>query len=84
MGILCGAMEQTVNESLHNFVLRALKGRGRVSIREIAEASNVSQRTIEKILSGHIADPSVSHIEKLAGYFRAKSSNRSRAGNAKI
>lgn len=35
----------------------------------VAEGSGVSRRTIEKIARGEIADPGVSHIEKLARYF---------------
>jgi transcriptional regulator with XRE-family HTH domain len=72
-------MQPLVNESLHKFVLRGLKSRGDVSIRAIAEASQVSQRTLEKILSGEIADPGVSHIEKLAAYFRAQANPSSKA-----
>jgi transcriptional regulator with XRE-family HTH domain len=36
----------------------------------VAEGSGVSRRTLEKIARGEIADPGVSHIEKLACYFR--------------
>lgn len=44
----------------------------------IAEATGVSNRTIQKIASGEIADPGVSHIEKLAGYFREQSKHQPR------
>lgn len=44
----------------------------------IAEATGVSNRTIQKIASGEIADPGVSHIEKLAGYFRGQSKRQTR------
>lgn len=44
----------------------------------IAEATGVSNRTIQKIASGEIADPGVSHIEKLAGYFREQSKSQPR------
>ena len=36
----------------------------------VAEGSGVSPRTLEKIARREIADPGVSHIEKLASYFR--------------
>jgi transcriptional regulator with XRE-family HTH domain len=54
-----------------------LRNRGELSIREVAEGSGVSQRTVEKILSGEIADPGVSHCEKLAGFFRSRRKSRS-------
>lgn len=56
---------------MHAFVisrLHAAKGRWRL----IAEATGISKRTIEKIASGEIEDPGVSHIEKLATYFRGQ------------
>ena len=61
-----------MEQSLHAFVisrLHAAKG----SWPAIALATGVSKRTIEKIASGEIEDPGVSHIEKLAGYFREQS-----------
>lgn len=36
----------------------------------VAKGSGVSPRTLEKIARKEIVDPGVSHIEKLAGYFR--------------
>jgi len=57
-------------ESLHEYVLRKLqesKGRWR----QVADDSGVSKRTLEKIARREIEDPGVSHIEKLAAYFRA-------------
>lgn len=38
----------------------------------VAEGAGVSKRTIEKIASGEIKDPGVSHIEKLYRYFRGQ------------
>lgn len=61
-----------MSESLHDYVineLQAFKGRWPL----VAEGSGVSIRTIEKIARKEIADPGVSHIEKLAGYFREQS-----------
>jgi transcriptional regulator with XRE-family HTH domain len=57
-------------ESLYEYVmdrLRQTKG----SWPEVAAGSGVSVRTVEKIAREEIKDPGVSHIEKLAGYFRA-------------
>ena len=58
---------------MHDYVLRQLataKGRWR----EVAEGAGVSLRTLEKIARREIEDPGVSHIEKLASYFRARRS----------
>jgi transcriptional regulator with XRE-family HTH domain len=58
-------------ESIYEFVmakLQATKGKWR----EVADGSGVSARTIEKIARKEIADPGVSHIEKLANYFRGR------------
>ncbi len=41
---------------------------------DVSEGSGVSRRTIEKIARGEIADPGVSHIQKLADYFIAQDS----------
>jgi transcriptional regulator with XRE-family HTH domain len=53
---------------IHSYVLRELqtwKGRWPA----VADGSGVSIRTIEKIARREIADPGVSHIEKLATFF---------------
>jgi len=66
-----------MSESLHDYVveqLQASKGRWR----EVAEGSDVSLRTLEKIARREIEDPGVSHIEKLAGYFREQTKRQSR------
>lgn len=47
----------------------------------VAEGSGVSLRTLEKIARREIKDPGVSHIEKLAGYFREQPKNRRAAVN---
>jgi hypothetical protein len=58
-----------MTDSIYAFVLAELQSsKGRWPV--VAEGSGVSRRTIEKIASGEIADPGVSHIEKLAAYFR--------------
>lgn len=38
----------------------------------VAEGSGVSYRTLEKIARGEIKDPGISHVQKLADYFRAQ------------
>ncbi len=63
--------------SLYESAVAALLTRGKISIREVAEGSGVSKRTIEKIVSGHVADPFASSCEQIAGFFRAKNKRRS-------
>jgi len=59
-----------MEQSLHEFVLTELQAaKGRWS--EVAVESGVSKRTLEKIARREIEDPGVSHIEKLAAYFRS-------------
>lgn len=66
-----------MEQSLHAFVIAQLhEAKGTWPV--IAEATGVSIRTIQKIASGDIADPGVSHIEKLAGHFREQSKRLSR------
>ncbi len=58
-------------ESIYQYVLTSLEAsKGHWSA--VAEASGVSKRTIEKIARREIRDPGVSHIEKLARYFRER------------
>jgi transcriptional regulator with XRE-family HTH domain len=58
-----------MHESIYAFVLGELE-RAKGTWPRVAEGSGVSQRTIEKIARREIQDPGVSHIEKLARYFR--------------
>jgi hypothetical protein len=67
VGIPSGAMQ----ESMHDFVVNGLQA-SKGTWPAIAEATGISKRTIEKIASREIEDPGVSHIEKLANYFRAQ------------
>lgn len=61
-----------MHESLHEYVLRGLEAsKGRWA--SVAQGSGVSKRTLEKIARREIRDPGVSHIEKLARYFREHS-----------
>jgi transcriptional regulator with XRE-family HTH domain len=60
-----------MNESIHDYVLRSLEAsKGRWA--SVAEATGVSKRTLEKIARREIRDPGVSHVEKLARYFRER------------
>lgn len=64
-------LHSAVMESIYSFVisqLEASKGRWPV----VAKGSGVSIRTLEKIARKEIADPGVSHVEKLAQYFKDK------------
>lgn len=53
----------------HAYVLEQLK-LSRLTLDQLQEKTGVSKRTIQKIRSGEIVDPGVSHIEKLANFFR--------------
>ncbi len=58
-----------MNTNIYDFVLSHLeKSKGRWS--EVSRGSGVSKRTIEKIARKEIQDPGVSHVQKLADYFR--------------
>lgn len=39
---------------------------------EISDGSGVNKRTVEKIARREIEDPGVSHVEKLAEFFRGQ------------
>lgn len=56
---------------LYAYVMGRLRS-SNLSYREIAEGAGMSRRTVEKIARQEIADPGVSHIEKLAVFFRAR------------
>lgn len=57
--------------NMYDFVIERLNAsRGRWP--QIARESGVSKRTIEKIARGEIADPGVSHIQKLSDHFRGE------------
>jgi transcriptional regulator with XRE-family HTH domain len=56
-------------ESLYEFVMAQLQA-SKGSWPVVAESSGVSVRTISKIARREIEDPGISHVEKLAKYFR--------------
>ncbi len=43
-----------------------------LTYQQIASGAGVSKRTVEKIKRREIEDPGVSHIQKLADFFRAQ------------
>ena len=59
-----------MTDSIYEYVLAQLElAKGKWS--EVADGTGMSKRTIEKIARREIEDPGVSHIEKLATYFRS-------------
>lgn len=66
---------------MHAFVISCLQ-EAKGTWPTIAEATGMSNRTIQKIASGEIEDPGVSHIEKLAGYFRQQTKRQPRQSAA--
>lgn len=54
---------------MYDYVLARLEA-ARGTWPQVAEASGVSKRTIEKIARREIADPGISHIQKLFDHFR--------------
>jgi len=61
--------------SLHDYVIAQLQAT-RGEWQAVADGAGVSRRTLEKIARREIRDPGVSHIEKLAAYFRAREKKR--------
>lgn len=55
---------------IHDFVITSIASSG-LTYQQIADGSGVNKRTVEKIARREIDDPGVSHIEKLANFFRA-------------
>lgn len=54
--------------SIHSYVIEQLQAaKGRWG--EVAEATSISKRTIEKIARRETENPGVKHIEALAAYF---------------
>ncbi len=56
-------------ESIYAYVLEQFAKTDQ-TYAQIAKGSKVSKRTLEKIARREINDPGVSHVEKLAAYFR--------------
>lgn len=68
-----------VEESIHAYVLEQL-GSTVLTYQEVADGSGVNKRTVEKIARNEIEDPGVSHIEKLAAFFRASAAKAAPQG----
>ena len=70
-----------MTDSIYAFVLAELElAKGKWS--EVADGTGMSKRTIEKIARREIEDPGVSHIEKLATYFRGSRKSKRAALSA--
>ena len=60
-----------MHESIHDYVVDQLQAsKGQWS--RVAEDTNMSKRTIEKIARREFKDPAVSFIERLYRYFRER------------
>jgi transcriptional regulator with XRE-family HTH domain len=70
-----------MTDSIYQYVLDQLEN-AKGSWPAVAEATGMSRRTIEKIARQEVKDPGVSHIEKLAGYFREQSKRPARTQHA--
>ena len=55
---------------MHEYVIERLQD-SKFRWPAVAAAAGVSRRTLEKIARREIADPGVSHVQKLHDYFRA-------------
>lgn len=60
-----------MSESIYEFVLQCLQ-QTKGNWPSVAEETGMSLRTIEKIARREVKDPGVSHVEKLASYFRGR------------
>lgn len=74
---IVGLVLQSMPESIYAFVLEELES-AKGYWTQVAKATRMSKRTIEKIARREVKDPGVSHIEKLAAYFRSSASSRTR------
>lgn len=60
-------------DSIYAYVMERLQA-AKGNWPKVAEESGVPLRTLEKIARREIQDPGVSHVEKLAAYFRTAAS----------
>jgi transcriptional regulator with XRE-family HTH domain len=58
-----------MDEPMYEFVMAQLEA-SKGTWPSLASATGISRRTIEKIARREIADPGVSHIQRLADHFR--------------
>lgn len=59
-------------DSIYDFVMDHLKGLNGDQLEKVAAGSGVPLSTVKKIRLKQILDPGVSHIEKLARFFRRR------------
>lgn len=59
------------DEPIYDYVLARLQST-KGEWPTVAERAGMSKRTLEKIARREIADPGVSHIQRLADYFRSE------------
>lgn len=70
-----------MSESIYEYVLDQLQlAKGEWP--KVAKKSRMSLRTLQKIARREVKDPGVSHIEKLASYFRAHPRSAERRATA--
>jgi transcriptional regulator with XRE-family HTH domain len=62
-------MDQAAQMPIYDYVLAQLDSTA-LTYKQIAVGSGVSKRTVEKVARREIEDPGVSHIQKLADFFR--------------
>lgn len=63
----------------HAYVVEQLKRLTIEELKAVHAQTGVSWRTQQKIRSGEIADPGISHIEKLANFFRENAKEGARS-----
>lgn len=68
-----------MQESIYEYVLAELES-AKGSWTQVAKATGISKRTIEKIARQEVKDPGVSLIERLAKYFRSIRKTPEKAG----
>lgn len=66
-----GLQSRFMKTGLHDYVVKQLESTD-LSYQEVAAGVGMSKRTVEKIARREIEDPGVSHIEKLAAFFRKR------------
>lgn len=61
----------SMKQSLYGYVMRQLDSTD-LTYQQVSDGSGVAKRTVEKIARREIEDPGVSHVEKIAHFFRAR------------
>lgn len=68
---ILGVSSESMNESIHSYVVRHLQD-SKGTWPRIAKETGISKRTIEKIARQEVKDPGVSLVERLQRYFQEK------------